>query len=281
MMQARATLVTEQQFRADGRPRTRVSALRSQSPLLLRPTLPKGPEPWTEGRDDVARVCVVAGAAGPIGGDRLELSVDVGSGSMLVLRDVSATLLLPGPRDEESRLSVDIHVGAGAALVWLPEPVIAARGCRHAGDVRIDLAEGARLIMRDELLLGRHGEQPGNVRQHVRVRVEGRPLLNQQLAIGPDHPASHGPAVTGGHRAIGSLLIVDPAWSDSPPAPTPLAGDAAIMPLSGPAVLVSALCPDGLVLRRSLDGALALLAHSHPDLEGTGGVLALASGAAQ
>lgn len=259
-MRARAALATEHEVRADGREQTRICGLRSEAPLLLRPTHPKHPEPWTGGRDDVARVCIAAGAAGPIGGDRLELRVDVGTGSTLVLHDVSATLLLPGPRDEESRLRVDVHVGTRATLVWLPDPVIAAHGCRHAGEVRIALDRGARLILREELLLGRSGEQPGNLRQHVRVRLDGRPLLHQQLIIGPEAPASDGPAVTGGHRAIGSLLVVDPAWSDGPPSAVALAGDAAVMPLSGPAVLVSSLCPDALTLRRSLDAGLALVA---------------------
>jgi hypothetical protein len=67
------------------------------------------------------------------------------------------------------------------------------------------------------------------------------------------------PATPLSRRAIGSLLIVDSAWSDGPPSAIPLHGDAAVMPLSGPAVLVSALCPDGLALRRSLDSGLALL----------------------
>jgi urease accessory protein len=249
-MHARAHLATEY----DGR--TRITTLRSEPPFSLRPTRPT---PQAERQAEVS-VHLAAGAAGPIGGDRQRLMVDVGAGSSLALHDVSATLLLPGPHGEESRLDVDIHVGVGASLAWLPEPVIAARGCRHAATVRVTLDAGARLLLREELLLGRHGEQPGNIRQHLRVTLNAQPLLDQQLALGPDAPASRGPAVTGGHRAIGSLLIVDPAWSHDPPAAMPLDGDAAIMPLSGPAVLVSALCPDGVALRRSLDSGLTLLA---------------------
>lgn len=258
-MRAAAHLRTERDPRTDGTPRTRIAALRSESPLILRPTRPKGPEPWTDGRADVARVCLVAGAAGPIGGDRLRLRVEVGPGSTLVLRDVSATLVLPGPHGAESRFDVEVDVGAGATLVWLPEPVIAARGCRHVSDVRVALAPGARLVLREELLLGRHGEAPGTVRQTVRVELAGRPLYHQQLAVGPDATGWDGPAVTGGHGAIGSLLVVDPAWGDAPPAALPLDGDAALLPLRGPAVLVSALGGDALVLRRQLDRGLGLL----------------------
>ncbi len=61
-----------------------------------------------------------------------------------------------------------IGAGAGAARV-LPEPVIAARGCGHLGDVRVELGPGARLVLREELLPGRHGEQPAAVVQQLRV----------------------------------------------------------------------------------------------------------------
>lgn len=258
-MDARAHLRTELEVRPDGHAHTRIAALRSQAPLDLRPTHPKGPEPWI-GRDaGAARVCLTAGAAGPVGGDRLSLTVHIGAASTLILRDVSATLVLPGPRGAESRLEIALRVGADATLVWLPEPIIAARGCRHGGDVRIALDPGARLLAREELLLGRHGEEPGSLCQRIRVRRDGRPLLSQELALGPDAPAFAGPAVTGGHRAIGSLLAVDPAWEQEPPSAIALEGDAAVMPLAGPAALVSALCPDALRLRRTLDAGLVSL----------------------
>ncbi|GAB3348849.1 urease accessory protein UreD [Modestobacter lapidis] len=257
-MRARATLATA--LAADGR--TRVATLHSQAPLTLRLTHPKGPEPWTGHDAGAARVCVAASAAGPIGGDDYDLTVDVGAGSTLVLRDISATLLLPGPHGELSRLRTTVQVGAGATLVWLPEPVIAAHGCRHRSDIRVELGTGARLILSEQLLLGRHGEQPGSVVQHLRVRLAGRPLLNQQLAVGPGAAGWDGSAVIGDRRAIGSLVVVDPGWTEHPPEPA-LLGDAAVLPLAGPAVLVSALAPDALTLRRCLDTALARLAGTH------------------
>lgn len=66
----------------------------------------------------------------------------MGPGSALIFSEVSPTLLLPGPHGEESRTEIDIHVGAGATLAWLPQLVIAAQGCRHRTDVRIALEQG-------------------------------------------------------------------------------------------------------------------------------------------
>ncbi len=65
--------------------------------------------------------------------------------------------------------------------------------------------------------------------------------------------------MTGGHRALGSLLVVDPDWPDHPAGlPAPAAGvDTALLSLSGPAVLITALANDGLALRHRLDTGLA------------------------
>ncbi|MDQ8708014.1 urease accessory protein UreD [Streptomyces sp. LHD-70] len=247
-----------------GRGRSRVARLRSDGPLLLRPAIATGAEPlrrWSLAGPGTARISRAAGAAGPLGGDDLRFHVDVGTGAALVLRDVSATLALPGPHGEPSRIRMTVRVGRNATLVWLPEPVIAAHGCDHHISTEVVLEPGARLLLREELLLGRHGEQPGTVRQRLRVCQGDRPLYDQVLAVGPDTPGWQGPAVTGGRRALGSVLVVDPQWStgrDGLPA-VAARPDMALLPLSGPAVLVTALADDAIGLRRRLDDGVAEL----------------------
>lgn len=249
---------------------TRVAVLRSQAPLVLRPTKPFAEHPmpsWQLGMPP-CQVSLAAGAGGPVGGDQLSLEIEVCAGSALVLRSVAATVALPGPHAEPSRLQVTIRVGAGATLVWLPGPLIAAARCDHEVVTRIDLGAGARLLTREELVLGRHGEEPGRVRQRLRVCLEGRPLHDQRLHVGPHAPGWDGPAVTGGRRAIGTLLVVDASPDASLGRHDPRGGgsgrravpgddhDTAVMPLPGPGVLVSALAPDSLTLRARLDVAL-------------------------
>jgi urease accessory protein len=214
-MQALARVAVELAVGTDGRSRNRIAVLRSEPPLMLRPIIaarPHGFMRWEREHPCPATMTLVAGTAGPLGGDRLRLEIKVGPGSMLVLSEVAATLLLPGPNDEESIMEIDIRVGANGTLVWLPEPVIAARGCRHRTDIRVRLEPGARLLLREELVLGRYGEQSGRLRQHVRVQLDGRPLLNQELAVGLDAPGWDGSSVTGGYHAFGSILVVDPIW---------------------------------------------------------------------
>ncbi|MDQ3679912.1 MAG: urease accessory protein UreD [Actinomycetota bacterium] len=223
----------------DGRGRTCLRSLRSATPLNLRAT-PDG-------------VYLVGGAAGPLGGDHLELDVEVGPGASLTLRTAAAAVALPGANGEASTLAVRAGVGEGATLRWLPEPSVAALGCRHHVQTHLVLAPGSRLVWREELLLGRHGEEPGCWRARSVVDLDGAPLWRHELCLGPEVPGDDGPAVLGGSRAVGSVLVVDPAWAAGGPEPTVMSDTAAVLPLGGPAVVVTALAYDAVSLRARLD----------------------------
>ena len=86
------------------------------------------------------------------------MRISVGAGAFLRVRTAAASIALPGPDGLESVLRVTVDVEAGARLEYLPEPVVVSAGARHATIIRRSLAEGASLLLRDELLLGRHGE---------------------------------------------------------------------------------------------------------------------------
>jgi urease accessory protein len=174
---------------------TRLPVLASQVPLVLRRT--------------PSAVYVVGGAAGPLGGDCLDLRIAVGPGAVLRVRTAAASIALPGLDELESVLRVSVTVGEGGRLEYLPEPVVVAAGARHATLVSVTLAAGAALVLRDEVLLGRHGEAGGTARSVLRVDYAGRPLLRQSLSVSGTDAASLGPAVLAGHRAVGTLLLVN------------------------------------------------------------------------
>jgi urease accessory protein len=271
-MRAAAWLTVE---RASDAGKSRITRLHSEAPLILRPTHPVGPTPLESWHWQFARpvhVSLAAGAAGPIGGDDLRLDVDVGAGASLVLRTVAATLVLPGPHGQPSRTVTTVRVAAGGVLIWLPEPVIAAHRCHHAAFTQVLLEPGARLLLREELLLGRHGEQPGRIRQRLRVCLGDCPLHDQEIALGPGAPGCDGPVVAGGRHALGSALLVAPGWNlDGMTTPAPLGGtDTALLPLSGPAALVAALAPDALALRHQLDEGIRALEACLPSSESPG-----------
>jgi len=215
---------------------TRLPVLASQVPLVLRRT----PD----------SVYLVGGAAGPLGGDLLSLDITVGAGAFLRVRTAAASIALPGLDGLESVLRVSATVGEGGRLEYLPEPVVVTATARHATVVSATLSAGASLVLRDEVLLGRHGEAGGTARSVLRVSYAGRPLLRQSLSVSGTDPASLGPAVLAGHRGVGTLLYVNvPEAAEIPAQATP---DVAVMPLAGPGVLVTALAHDAVTLRRRL-----------------------------
>jgi urease accessory protein len=239
-MRARARIVAE----ADGRGGTRAVVLHGEAPLLLRRT-GAGPD---------LTVHLVGGAAGPLGGDDLGLDVEVGPGARLTVRSVAASLALPGPKGGASRLHVRAVVAAGGALRWHPEPLIAASGCDHDAVTEVHVADGGALAWRDDVVCGRHGEAPGDVRLTTTIRYADRPLHRHDLALGPAAPGWSGPAVLGGARAVGTLVVVDPAWSTGgPPSARVLGTDAALMPLAGPAFLATVVAPDIRGVSAALD----------------------------
>ncbi len=226
---------------ADRSGATALTVLHGQPPLLPRRTGPAG--------GPVAEVHLVGGAAGPLGGDRLRLDVEIGPGAALVLRTVAATVALPGPAGEISSSVMVVRVAAGGRFAWLPEPLVAAAGCDHHTESIVELAEGAQLLWRDELVAGRHGEQPGRLRQATRIRYAGTIILGQELELGPDSEWAS-PAILGGARVTGSLVLVSPDWDD-PLSAASVAG-AARMPLAGPAVLCTGVADDVPTLRRAV-----------------------------
>jgi urease accessory protein len=195
--------------------------------------------------------------SGPLGGDHFTVQAQAAHGARLHLRSAAATIALPGQAKGEARYDVRLDVADEGELHWLPEQLISARGSDLYVSSRIDLAQGARLVFREEQVLGRHGEEPGRLTSRLTIRLDGRPLLDQEVACGPGAPGGwDGPAVLAGHRALGQLLIARPEFGHAPATARLLGETAALVPLPGPAVLVTAVAPDARRLRRVLDEAL-------------------------
>ncbi|NGO83602.1 urease accessory protein UreD [Streptomyces sp. 196(2019)] len=235
----------------DGRGATALPLLESAGPLALRRTRSPLPER--------ARVTVVGAMSAPLNGDRLAIEAEAADGAHLTVDAAAATVALPGarPDGEPSTYDVRLTVGERATLHWLPEQLVSAHGSDLHQTTRVELAATARLLLREEQILGRHGEPPGTLTARLTVHRAGRPLLEQQLAYGPGAPGGwDGPAVLGGHRAVGQLLLADASFEEAPPAPRLLGPTAALTPLAGPAVLVTAVAPDARLLRAILDDAL-------------------------
>ncbi|WP_329128836.1 urease accessory protein UreD [Streptomyces sp. NBC_01476] len=232
---------------ADGHGGTALPVLAGDGPLAVRRT--RG-----------GAVSLVGAMSAPLGGDRLRIEAEVGQGARLVVVAAAATVALPGRNGETATYDIRLTVADGASLEWLPEPVISARGSSLRMTTHVELAPTARLLLRDEQILGRHAEPPGDLTTRLTVHRGGRPLFDQELSFGPAAPAWSGPAVLGPYRAAGQLLLVEPERDPGTPLllpGEPADGRAALAPLAGPALLVTAVAADGLRLRRLLDQGLS------------------------
>ncbi|GHH50199.1 urease accessory protein UreD [Streptomyces candidus] len=235
-------------------PGGRLPVLESDGPLALRRTRASGGGPGD------SRVTVVGAMSAPLGGDRLAIEAEVQDGAHLTVDAAAATVALPGRAAEPAHYDVRLTVGQHAALHWLPEQLISARGSDLRMRTHVELAPTARLVLREEQVLGRHQEPTGTLVTRLTVRRGGRPLFDQELSYGPGAPGGwDGGAVLGGHRAVGQLLVVHEGSANAPPRPRLLGETAVLTPLAGPGVLVTAVAPDARGLRRVLDDALALV----------------------
>ncbi|MGH1489822.1 MAG: urease accessory protein UreD [Acidimicrobiales bacterium] len=212
--------------------------LRSDPPLLLRRT----PD----------ALLLVAGAAGPLTGDQLHLSVDVGPGAQLTVGSVAASLAQAGPGDpsgiKQSVMRIEVTLGAGATLDWNPEPLISATGSNHCQLVTVRMHETASLRWRDAVIFGRTDEHPGALDSTLRVERAGRPVVHQQLSC-PTIDSWLDPSMLGGARALVNDLRVGPRASrvqqtSEPGRVEPFRGRTEVLAMADDITMIVALADD-------------------------------------
>jgi urease accessory protein len=202
-------------------------------------------------RGSAVEVWLVGSAGALLEDDQLAMEIDVGPGCELVVRSVASTVAHPCPAARWVTTHTRAHVAAGASLWWAPEPVIVAAGARYRYRTEVEVAAGASCVWREELVLGRSGEDPGRIELEgaLRIDIGGRPLVRDGLCSAP---AWRGPAVVGAARYVGALHVANRLVLPTCPAGT--AGDRWFR-LAGPGLSCRVLADDPLDGRRSLDDA--------------------------
>ncbi|MET7640888.1 urease accessory protein UreD [Streptomyces sp. NPDC005438] len=242
----------------DGRGGTALPLLHGDGPLALRRLRHEGAE---------ARVCLLGAMSAPLNGDRLRLEVDLGPTTRLRYGTAAATVALPGRTTEPAHYETSARVAEGARLRLLPEPLVSAAGSVLRTVTRVELAATAGLVLREEQVLGRAGEPPGDLSARLTVHRAGEPLYDQHTRYGSERaPGWDGPAGVGGQRAVGQLLLVGDEFDHS--TATRLLGrggseegEGVAVPIAEAATLVTALAPDALRLRRLLDALAGARGH--------------------
>ncbi|GIG38838.1 urease accessory protein UreD [Cellulomonas phragmiteti] len=151
------------------------------------------------------RVALVASQALLLAGDRVRIEVEVAAGRSLEIVEVTGTVAYD-MRGGQATWLVDVRLAAGAVLVWPSLPFVVADGADVLRLTHVELAAGARAVLRETLVLGRTGETGGRVRTTVRARLDDRPLLVETFVAEP--AAVVDPALLGGSRCLDTVLVL-------------------------------------------------------------------------
>lgn len=177
---------------------TRLRA-RHHGPLRLLKTLyPEGP--------GIAHAVLVHPPGGLVGGDLLDIALDVRPGAHLLVTTPAATRFYRSIAGEAVQ-TVVAQVGEGARLEWLPQETLAYEGCEGRNELRLHLSRGAAVIAGEVLALGLPGAgqafRTGRLLQHL--ELPGL-WLDRGRLDGRDAALMEGPCGLAGHRVLGSLI---------------------------------------------------------------------------
>ncbi len=182
----------------DGAGATRVHA-RHDGPLRLLKTL------YPEGAS-AAQAVLVHPPGGLVGGDRLDIHLDVQAGAHLLVTTPAATRFYRSNAGEAAQV-VQATVGEGGRLEWLPQETLAYPGCIARNEVRLSLAPGASLFATEVLGLGLPAAgQPfdaGRLLQHLEISGQ---WLDRGWLDAADKPLMDGPCGLAGRRVLGTLV---------------------------------------------------------------------------
>jgi urease accessory protein len=181
----------------DRRGHTVLRRLRCDVPMLMRVVGDSGPR---------LSLAMVGGAAGPLGGDRLCLRLELEAGAQVSVRSVAAAMAQPGPRGEPSHLAIHLVVGPHAHLDWQPQPTVSVLGSDHHSTVRLEAAGSSTVTMREGVSLGRHDEAPGRYALRERVVIDGVAVLDHETAFAVG--ALMGPGAQGSLRSMTTEIVV-------------------------------------------------------------------------
>jgi urease accessory protein len=211
----------ELDFRRDGA-RTTLARRSAVGPLQVqRPFYPEG---------GVCHVYVLHPPGGIVGGDRLEIAAEIGTGAQVLLTTPAAGKFYrsAGRRAEQAQR---FAVAEDAALEWLPQETIVFDGAFARSTTRVELAPGARFIGWEIVCLGRpaSGERFGHGQflQGMEVYRQGRPLLLERNRIDGGGALLDAPWGLGGHPVTGTLVCAGGDEADVTAARDALGEDAA------------------------------------------------------
>jgi urease accessory protein len=253
-----------QRVRGEGRLVTQVIDGRTRISTLYQDGAAKIRLPHTHDRSLEAVLMNTAG--GLTGGDRIAWSATAVPGSHLIVTTPASERVYRS-LGTDAVVEIRLSVAAGARLDWLPQETILFEGARLNRRLEIDLAENASLLAVEAVLLGRRamGEAAYDARlvDNWRIRRAGRLLHAEATRLSADRRERDSLSLLAGAAAFATLLYIGNDAARRHQAireldPPPEIGSS----LVGEKLVVRALAPSGLALRRAIVPIIDLLSGS-------------------
>ncbi|MEP7188626.1 MAG: urease accessory protein UreD [Roseiflexaceae bacterium] len=186
---------------------------------------------------------------GILAGDHYDLRIALGDGAGARVTTAAATQVYRMPHGEATQI-LQLQLGAGSRLDWLPEPTILFGGARFSQITSVTLGPGARLALLDVLVPGRLAR--GEVYQFERyaTRLEardsaGRLLLAERALLEPRRHDLTAPGLLGTTPVLGSLYILGDSVDAASDCARVARRDGALSGLSPSINLGTAMLPNG------------------------------------
>lgn len=188
--------------------KTQLIHAQGQAPLKIqRPFYPEGA---------VCHGVVLHTAGGIVGGDSLSQHIHLEANTQALLTTAAASKVYRS-NGQQARQIIQIEVGSGACLEWLPQETIIFNGAQYRQDLRVELALGASWLGWEITRLGRsaRGEMflQGEWRSHTEVWQQGRPLWIDRQWLPATKTILDSPHGLAGQPVVATLAWVGQAVS--------------------------------------------------------------------
>ena len=160
-----------------------------------------------------AYTLLVNPSGGLVGGDHLSIELSVGPKAHVLISSPSANRVYRS-LSKDAVQDVDITVGPGGILEWVPEHTIPFAGSRFRQTIRATLSDGATLVLWDAVASGRiaHGERWKftTLENQIGITTASGASVKEQYALAPaDKQGGIGLAEEWDY--VGSLFVIGDA----------------------------------------------------------------------
>lgn len=179
------------------------------SPLKLTKPFP------VDGPSAGAAVTVMDVSPGLMDGDEYRLDWEIGAGCAVAMTTQSYAKAHPSPRFGAVQ-TTNIRVGAGASLVYAPQPTMLYADAAFRSSLRVELEANASLLLFDAFCAGRihYGEGESfrfrSYESDVRVSTQGKLAAANRLRFRPAESDARAPGLFESYTHVGTLYGFGP-----------------------------------------------------------------------